>query len=92
METNVNKMADNIEDCTPLLAEEGGVRHRDKPSVKSETPNLKTWSPKNDPDLDDSLPYGGKVYLARKKKPDPLYIKIIEVILTLYNDNSYFLL
>lgn len=32
-----------------------------------------------DPEWDPSLPYGGKVYLARKKKPDPLYVRIIEV-------------
>ncbi|XP_074645461.1 uncharacterized protein LOC141901850 [Tubulanus polymorphus] len=30
-------------------------------------------------DWNPDLPYGGKVYLARKKKPDPLYIKILEV-------------
>jgi hypothetical protein len=32
-----------------------------------------------DPDWDPNLPYGGKVYLARKKKPDPLYVTVIEV-------------
>lgn len=29
-------------------------------------------------DWDSDLPYGGKVYLARKKKPDPTYVKVIE--------------
>ena len=76
--TNANKMAAKGDDRTPLLAEEGGVRHRDKP-VKSGASNTKRWSPSQDPDWDDSLPYGGKVYLARKKKPDSIYVRIIEV-------------
>ena len=25
------------------------------------------------------LPYSGKVYMARKKKPDPLYVRVLEV-------------
>lgn len=33
----------------------------------------------HDADWDPNLPYGGKVYLARKKKPDPLHVRVIEV-------------
>ncbi|VDH93957.1 uncharacterized protein LOC143080534 [Mytilus galloprovincialis] len=36
-----------------------------------------------DPEWDPSLPYGGKVYLARKKKPDPLYVRIIEAMVVI---------
>ena len=59
-------------DRTPLLAEEGGLRQRqssDKPSDR--------YKPGDD--WDPSIPYGGKVYLARKKKPDPLWVRILEV-------------
>jgi len=35
--------------------------------------------PENEPEYDSSLPYGGKVYLARKKKADPMYIRVAEV-------------
>ena len=73
-------MAAKSEDCTPLLAEEGGVRNREKQSVGGSLSASKRWSPSQDPDWDESLPYGGKVYLARKKKADPLYIRIAEVI------------
>jgi hypothetical protein len=37
------------------------------------------WVPENDPEWDDSLPYGGKVFLARKKKRDPLHVRVLEV-------------
>ncbi|KAJ8303047.1 hypothetical protein KUTeg_019443 [Tegillarca granosa] len=55
----------------PLLGE-SELRHR--------------WQPQNDPDWDPDLPYGGKVYLARKKKPDPMHVRVAEavvIILTL---------
>lgn len=32
----------------------------------------------NEPSFDD-LPYSGKVYMARKKKPEPLYVRVLEV-------------
>lgn len=35
--------------------------------------------PEHEPEYDSNLPYGGKVYLARKKKPDSWYIVIAEV-------------
>lgn len=38
------------------------------------------WTPQNDPDWNPDLPYGGKVYLARKKKPDPMHVRVAEVI------------
>lgn len=31
-------------------------------------------------DWDPDLPYGGKVFLARKKKPDPLWMKCLEAL------------
>lgn len=37
------------------------------------------YSHESDPDWDQDLPYGGKVYLARRKKPDPIWVKIVEV-------------
>ena len=62
------------EDTTPLLAEEGGVRQRNK-TPKDE----KKYEPKEASKWDPNLPYGGKVYLARKKKPDPWWVTALEV-------------
>ena len=77
----VNNMADNTGDRTPLLAEEGGIRQR--AGTTKETKETKEedapYTPPRGDDWDDSLPYGGKVYLARRKKPDPLYVRVIEV-------------
>ncbi|XP_001627003.2 uncharacterized protein LOC5506291 [Nematostella vectensis] len=42
---------------------------------RNETPS---WAP-GQPDYDPNLPYGPKVYLARKKKPDPWWVTCIEV-------------
>ena len=39
--------------------------------------NIKRYEPT---DWDDSLPYGGKVYLARKKKPDSWFCIAIQVL------------
>lgn len=36
----------------------------------------------NGPSLEE-LPYSGRVYMARKKKPDPLYIRVLEVFAVL---------
>jgi len=33
-----------------------------------------------DADWDPSLPYGGKVFLARRKKPDPWWFLVLEVV------------
>lgn len=51
-------------------SENAGIRQRYVPDKDSE------WNP--------SLPYGGKVYLARKKKQDPYYVTAIEVISSRY--------
>ena len=60
---------------TPLLmAEEGGLRQRSQPDPQGER-----YQPPRGSDWDPNLPYGGKVYLARKKKPDPLWVRITEV-------------
>ena len=64
------------EDRAPLLAEEGGVRQRSTPT---EVRTGKRWQPAPGSDWNPDLPYGGKVYLARRKKPDPLWVKITEV-------------
>ena len=53
-----------------MAASDAGLRQRLIP----ESENLPD-------DWDPSLPYGGKVYLARKKKPDPTYVKVIEASL-----------
>ena len=62
------------------------VRHRKTHTVehihtKHETINedLK----KNNEDIKSDLPYGGKVYLKRQKKPDHYYVIILEVIVIL---------
>lgn len=40
-----------------------------------------------DSDSDDDLPYGGKVYLARKSRPDPWWCYVIQVIFFLKEKN-----
>ena len=41
-----------------------------------------SWSDDEEKEGEDpSLPYGGKVYLARRKKPDTLLVKTMEVSL-----------
>jgi hypothetical protein len=53
--------------CLNMAASDAGLRQRLIPESETTT------------DWDPDLPYGGKVYLARKKKPDPTYVKVIEV-------------
>lgn len=70
------------DDRTPLLAEEGVVRQRSaniKPRRSRDEGEGKKWTHEDDPDWNPNLPYGGKVYLARRKKPDPSYVRAIEV-------------
>ncbi|XP_077983473.1 uncharacterized protein LOC144438291 [Glandiceps talaboti] len=38
----------------------------------------------DDDEYDSRLPYGGKVYLARKKKPDSLTVRILEACLIIF--------
>jgi len=46
----------------------------------SQTAGLRQrFVPEEDSEWDPSLPYGGKVFLARRKKPDPFHIRAIEV-------------
>jgi hypothetical protein len=52
---------------------------------KTETEDLRkrareqpSWAP-GQPGHDPNLPYGPKVYLARRKKPDPWWVTSIEV-------------
>ena len=61
-------------DRTPLLHEGGSMRQR---SHKSK--DKKSKPERYDADWDPSLPYGGKVYLARRKKPDPWWVLCLEV-------------
>ena len=67
----------NKDDKTPLLAEEGGIRQRTRKNSddnqEHKSQEYKDWDP--------DLPYGGKVYLARRRKPDPLWIRVTEVML-----------
>ena len=48
-----------------------------KRSHKSKT--NERWEPPANEDWDPTLPYGGKVYLARRKKPDPWWVIALEV-------------
>lgn len=55
-----------------LMAEKKGdeIRKRNK--------EIPSWAP-GGPDYDPNLPYGPKVYVARRKKPDPWWVTVIEV-------------
>lgn len=46
--------------------------------VRKRTTEPPSWAP-GQPDYDPNLPYGPKVYLARRKKPDPWWVTAIEV-------------
>ena len=61
----------------PLIQdpESGGLRSRRRK-------NLPRWEP-NPEDWDPDIPYGGKVYLARKKKPDGLFCIALQIGLIL---------
>lgn len=63
------------EDRMPLMAEEGSLRQRNAKKPEKEKPKER-YVPT---DWDTNLPYGGKVYLARRKLPDPLWVRITEV-------------
>ena len=67
----------NKDDKTPLLAEEGGIRQR----TRKHSDENKEHKSQKYKDWDPDLPYGGKVYLARRRKPDPLWIRVTEVTL-----------
>jgi len=59
---------------SPLLAESNSVRQRAGKNKDQHKPDARRSS-----DWDPNLPYGGKVYLARRKKPDPWWITTLEV-------------
>ncbi|XP_041375533.1 secretory immunoglobulin A-binding protein EsiB-like [Gigantopelta aegis] len=42
------------------------------------------YQPELDPEWNPNLPYGGKVYLARKKKSDPMYVRVLEAGLIIF--------
>ncbi|XP_020906461.1 uncharacterized protein LOC110244596 isoform X2 [Exaiptasia diaphana] len=46
--------------------------------VRRRTTETPSWAP-GGADYDPSLPYGPKVYLARRKKPDPWWVTSIEI-------------
>lgn len=49
-------------------------------STESDSSGLRhRYTPEQDSDWNNDVPYGGKVYLARKKRPDPLHVRAIEV-------------
>ena len=48
-------------------------------SKKEDSNVRRRYTPENDPEWNPDLPYGGKVYLARKMKPDPLHVRLFEV-------------
>ena len=58
-----------------LMAEKKGdeIRKRNK--------EIPSWAPGGQ-DYDPNLPYGPKVYVARRKKPDPWWVTAIEVHVT----------
>ena len=73
-----------VDDRSPLLAEEGGIRQRTAGGNDKKPDKKKKWTPAMDPSYNPNLPYGGKVFLARRKKPDPWWVTILEVRLIKY--------
>lgn len=61
-------------DRTPLIAVGGNLRQRSRKSRRQEDQERRY-----DADWNPDLPYGGKVFLARTKKPDPWWIICLEV-------------
>lgn len=68
------------EDTAPLLAEEGVL-----PPAKLTNLKKNRWRQGVGDEWDPNLPYGGKVYLARQLKEDPLWIKIGEVYTEIFD-------
>ena len=61
-------------DRTPLIDDGKSLRKRSR-QPKSKNGEEQRY----DADWDPSLPYGGKVFLARRKKPDPRWFIVLEV-------------
>jgi len=67
-----------LSDRMPLMndaATEEGARQRPRRHLNEEG----RYEPPAGSDWNPDLPYGGKVYLARKKMADPWWVLIIEV-------------
>jgi len=66
---NINTAKQTEDDeAAPLIVEESSSKGKPR------------WNPAWDPDYDPSLPYGGKVFLPRKKKPDPTWVTVTEAL------------
>ena len=59
------------------MADVSGLRQRQDQIVKP------LWS-KGGPDYDPDLPYGPKVNLARRPKPDPWWVRCLEVCIVYF--------
>ena len=64
-----------VEDIQPLLGDGTHVRNRKPVKADDDT----TWLTAPYADWNPNLPYGGKVYLAKRKKPDTLFVRVVEV-------------
>lgn len=53
-------------------------RNPRKRTDSEESDHVERWQPPAGT-WNDNLPYGGKVYLARMKKPDASWVKVLEV-------------
>lgn len=68
-----------------MAAQDAGLRHRKSSNLDAllddeEGEEEKTaWTDESGPEEDPSLPFQGKVYLARRKKPDTPLTKFLEV-------------
>lgn len=54
------------------------MAERKDEEVRKRNKEIPSWAP-GGADYDPNLPYGPKVYVARRKKPDPWWVTAIEV-------------
>ena len=54
------------------------MAERKDDEVRKRNKEIPSWAP-GGADYDPNLPYGPKVYVARRKKPDPWWVTTIEV-------------
>ena len=57
------------------------MAERKDEEVRKRSKEIPSWAP-GGADYDPNLPYGPKVYVARRKKPDPWWVTTIEVSLS----------
>ncbi|KAJ8042388.1 ERAD-associated E3 ubiquitin-protein ligase component HRD3A [Holothuria leucospilota] len=66
-----------------MASHDAGLRHRKSsnldPLLDDEEEEKTAWTDESGPEEDPSLPFQGKVYLARRKKPDTPLTKFLEV-------------